>query len=921
MVRQASVSQDRKLTRLSQVLKLLRETDEIEALFEATVPFLCQELGYSLVWFGTYQPQEDCLMGYDAVSPGEKRWLHREHLLLESGSLLEQVFVQRRPLQVPDLGQERKAGRWRTIAQTLDIQGSLLFPIHYQTVCYGVALFGIPEWGMAPQADDIAALSILCGQLAVALHQIATVHQEKQQKRPEEPLLRLLDQLREQPTLQEQLQCIVAETHQFIGTSRTLLYWFDPDRRVFWPRLLKQVQGSGTGFSPPGVLAIADCQDLYQTLKRDRVLSISDTSSALQSSISSYLHGQIQVRSLLVAPIGSGTQLLGFIVTGGIAAHLWSEGEKRYLQGVAQLATLVAPQDQIDQAIGTGKADQAVIAALGLAVRDRQDWHEALRQTADYLFERLQVERLLLIHYQDARQSFPILFQHQAGRRKLLNGPLAKLDELDRLLLDEHPEGLMVEDWQSDLRLMRWRSQLFSRAGVRSLLVCPTAPSNFGEGALLLTREQPRTWSAADLALFRDLSRQMTTVLHQRRLSDQMQQLQTWHQALQWGLTSLHQETEPKRLDRVGLQAIAQLLQVPWVALLDWSPREGQMRWVDAVHLDSQWSQLSTPVLDGLRDPLLQQALQATDWLIQPVDHLSPMTRQWLAFPQLAQLLVLPLRDSSSDVPQGLILMGESQAHPWMERPLSLCRILIQQLAWSRRSLRQRQHLQLRQAELEQLHGYKQFCGERFQRTLADQLQRLQELTPEGERILQEGLERMNQAIAGLKEVFEAEGQTLQIRTQTFPVIRLLKQAKHRIDSLISQRQLWSQFHWSEVQQHQLCGDSLKLENAIHSVLVAACDRCLIGGRIDVWCNAQPEGLLELSVTDNGIIDPQLLAALQPTADQSDPLVRSLLEEEPGLRLHLAQTLMEKLGGSLELLPLEDGRTVSRLLIPGLFLD
>lgn len=910
-----STVQDKKLARLSQLLKTLRETTDVTALLEATVPFLAREMGYSLVWFGLYQSSEDCLLGHEGISPGNKRLLHQERLRLDPGGLLEQVFFQRRPLHVPDLSQERQAGKWKAIAQENQIQSALLFPIHYLDVCYGVVLLGMPEWGMTPQADEIATLSMLCGQLAVALHQTDSVKKAQQQKRPEEPLLRLLDELRELATFEERLQKIVDETHQFIGTSRTFFYGFNPQERRFWPRLSRQAQG-GAPWEVP--LEAKDCEPFYQLLKGDRLLSISDTDSALQAEVSSYLQRQLRIRSLMASPVGFGGDLLGFLAVAGVAPHLWSDGEKQYLQGVAQLVTLIAPLEQLEATLGTGQADQTAVAALGSAVRNLRDWKTALNNTATYLFERLGIDRLLLVQAQEEDGSFPIVFQHQAHRRKLLTGPLAALNALDRPLLDGQGEGLIIEDWQSDLRLMQWRSQLAEKAGVRALMICPVIPGSAKTGVLIATSEQSRSWSSNELKLIRDVARQVAALMHQRSLSDDMSRLQEAHRALQWGLGALQKEADPNRIDAIAMQAIAQLLKAPWVALLAWSPRDGMAKVAAAYTANGTWALSDTLVLDSLTEPLLQQLVEAQHPLVQPAQALTAATRQWLTFPQLKQLLGFKLLDPTSDIPQGVVLVGANHRRPWSKRAIELTQLLVQQLSWSRRSAHRIIQSQTRQEQLEQLNWYKQFCGEHFHMGLTTELTRLKEDKASLSLASRQALEKLEAKVEAMGNVFHNEQWDLKKHAQTTPLISLLKQAKQQLDPLISARQLWCQFHWSDVQQLQIQGDALKLSGMIQSLLVAACQRCLLGGRLDVWCQPQPNTMLEFSITDNGMLDPLLLAALQPAADSNDPVLQAILEENPGLSLRLSQTLIQQMGGNFEIQSLEDGRTVSRLLIPGL---
>jgi len=87
------------------------------------------------------------------------------------------------------------------------------------------------------------------------------------------------------------------------------------------------------------------------------------------------------------------------------------------------------------------------------------------------------------------------------------------------------------------------------------------------------------------------------------------------------------------------------------------------------------------------------------------------------------------------------------------------------------------------------------------------------------------------------------------------------------------------------------------------------------GGRLDVWCRPLDARWLELSITDNGIIEPRLLAELQ-TGRPEDLLAPSILDTPPGLHLEICQSLMQQMGSELSLYQLEDGRILSRMLLP-----
>ncbi|XPM55391.2 MAG: hypothetical protein EDM05_048075 [Leptolyngbya sp. IPPAS B-1204] len=148
---------------------------------------------------------------------------------------------------------------------------------------------------------------------------------------------------------------------------------------------------------------------------------------------------------------------------------------------------------------------------------------------------------------------------------------------------------------------------------------------------------------------------------------------------------------------------------------------------------------------------------------------------------------------------------------------------------------------------------------------------------------------------------------------ETIPLASLMKRSLERLDHLIKQRQLWSQVH--NEANLSIGGNIAKIECIVHEILMAACLRSPIGGRLDVWCRQLDDHWLEMSITDNGLIEPQLLEQMN-IGRGGDLLVPSLLDEPPGLHLAICQALIRRMGGEFMLDQLEDGRMLSRLIIP-----
>jgi GAF domain-containing protein len=964
------LSQERRFVALSQLLQTLREQDDIDTLIQFVVEHLERETGYGLIWVGLYDPADQVVIGRGGSSNNGRRLLQYDRLPVDSGSLLEETIVGRRLVAVANLAEEPRAGRWAGVARSLNIQGALLFPIRCRERCYGVMLLGHSFWGMTPRSEDKALLSILAGQLALTLQRLETQQQQQQIKRPEEPLFRLLQQLRSIDSLQDRLELLVAESYAFFGSSRTSLYWFEPETRYFWQRIVKQSTALASGRKGSAAeIAVADCPLLYQALNQDRLVSISDADSSMNGEISADLLKRMQAKSLLIAPIRLQNRLLGFVAAESLTKRMWSLEEKRLLQGIAQLGAMLAPLGEIEQDVLQTKADQDILTQLSRVIYSDHDWQDTLHRTAEKLLQRLQAERLLLLRFDRDLGHFQIMFQHHVpGRRKRVEEWLDGLHDLDRRQVEQHSSSLCIEDWNHDLKLMAWRAPLMA-AQVQSLMVCRTHATPYLDGLLIVTHETPRSWGHGEQELFCSLAYQLGTVLQQRHVERQIQDERVLSQALHWGLTNLQKEKHPDRLEALAVQALAQLLQAQMVTLITWPAHSAVAQVAASVVNNPAYSIAEGLTLNIATEPLIQRLRSENHTLILEPHQLAPETQQWLGgtdsgtglATETGTILVMPFRETNNDWLQGLILAISSPDRPWTEREFQLAEILITQTAWSRRSLHLIAHLQTNQERLQQLNWYKHFCGQELKRSITQSLQRVQDLSDKdlgskdlgskdlgskdlgsknlgskdlgsknlgskdlgnrdlGNRDLNNIRTAIQQplepALKTLEQLLLKEQWSLSTELKPIPLTTVLKRAIDRLDPFLKRHQLWYQVH-GETRSAQLHTDTLKLEGVLHEVLVAACERCLPGGRLDIWCRFPEPKTLDLSITDNGFMEPHLMAALQDDADTTDPRTMATLEYPPGLHLSLGRRILKQLNASLDFLPLEDGRVMSRLLVP-----
>lgn len=905
-------TQERQVVALGRTLQALREGEHEDGLIETTIQYLEAEFDYALVWIALYDRAEHRLLGKGGCSPQGEVPIFKQRLVLHPGDLLEQVVIQQRPLGVPDLREETRAGDWRKTAQKLNIQGTVIFPIRHKEQCFGVVLLGSSLWGISPHSEEKARLSTILGSLAAALYQLEQEQHRQQTKQPAQPLMMLLTRLRSLPTLKQRLEAVVEETHRFIAADRTNIYWFEPQRRYFWRRV------GDTGYADAdyeelGITA-QEINSFYQALAADQLVSVGEAHSSLKAELTGRLMQYMGAQSLVASPILFQQELLGFLAVEGTDARMWTEEEKNYVQGAAHLIALTAPLEEMEDTIRQVKQDQGLTAEVAAAIYTDDNWNYTLRKVAERVCERLQAERFLLLVYDRDLEKFEICYQTQPTNRRPFNPQFDELNSVDWHMLERSTEAIGVENLDEDLKLMTWREALL-QAGVQSVLVCSTTVGRSLEGVVVVGYETARSWNRSEREILRIVSQQVGVMLHQWQLQRQTDQQQEVSQTIQWGLTTMQQIHQLDRLERSAIQQLAQLLQVPLTVLVTWQPGRPSAQIAASTHSPG-FELVTDSDIPAHSDNLIQWALQADGLLPLSIDDISIDTRQWLTGAAIGQILVMTLRTSPEHEPTGIVVVADRLERYWHERQLNAMTILVSQLAWSRRHLVLTETLTTQRNKLEQLNWYKNQQIEELHQRLNLGVQRLNELSHKKDALASmryhQIVRQLGSVLADITPLLKQEQWQFAHEYQTIPLASLLKRAVERVDGLLKQRQLWSQVH--NDCNVNIGGDIPKIEFVLHEVLTSACHRSPTGSRLDIWCRPLDGQWLELSVTDNGAIEPRLLEELAQ-GRPSDWLAPSTLEKPPGLHLVICQAVMQQLGSEFHLYRLEDGRNLSRLVI------
>jgi signal transduction histidine kinase len=406
-------------------------------------------------------------------------------------------------------------------------------------------------------------------------------------------------------------------------------------------------------------------------------------------------------------------------------------------------------------------------------------------------------------------------------------------------------------------------------------------------------------------------------------------------QTLQWGLTTLQQIQEIDHLEKSAMQLIAQVMQAPLAALVTWFPGRQVGNLAATVCADEKQAPKPDTSVSIHSDPLIRQTLANDGLLTLTAQDLDANTRQWLAITSTAQVLAIALRTAPEHEPCGVVIVADHAERFWAERHLHALGTIVSQLSWSRRYLLLTQMLSNQREELERLNWYKILRLEELYRVAVTTIRKLNDLfgekseatpQPTTPPLLQQhryrdAIRQLSTTLGTIAPVIQKEQWRLQPQTDTILLSTLLRRSLERVDHLIQLRQLWSQIHnlpdasSRELSALSIQGDTAKIEQVVYELMATACRRSQPKGRIDIWPRLLDAGWLELSITDNGTLEPRLLEDLE-TGRSVDLLAPSLLNYLPGLHLLICRSLIQQSKGELTIHKLEDGRILSRLVLP-----
>jgi len=883
-----------------------------------------QTFEFEVAWLGVYDRVHHQLLTRGYHSPPHLRSI-RTVLPLTPGDVMEQVIIQQRPLIIADLQNEIRSGEWGAIAKQLSLQSALIFPIKRQDTCFGLVVLASSQWGMTPSLGDRAYLSILLGNLADRIDHEEAEQQRLQTKRFEQPFFTLLGKLNTGTTIDSQLLDVVREAQRFISPNRIRVFWFEPRGNYFWQRIPIKAPRGKPGHSSDAAeaspnhdsqISVDEIRGLYQLLCSEHLVVLGESRGALKSVISERLVQHLNSQALMLAPILAEGDLMGFISVESASPRIWKESEKQFVTAAAQLLGLALPVAASKEASHRVELEQHLTSGVIQGIYGDGDWNQTLADCGKVLEERLSIRQFLVLLFNPDRNGYDLCFQHQAGHPATVPLFWPCLDDVDWQMLERSQTPISIDNIHHTLKLTVWRPY-FLKAGAQSVLVCNVSPGNAPEGILMITDHASRHWTTPEQQLFAALGQQIGVILHQWQLQRKLDQQKHIYDSIQWGLHALHKRFHADQLEHTTVQHVMQLLQASAVLLLSWEPGAATAQITHTAHQDSSVWVNEDYAISVNTDAIINWAMQTDGILPLTTQELPEDTAEWFAAPPSSRILITALRTAPEHCVSSVIVVVSTTNHSWSDYHLSILKLLTNQLAWSRRHLSLVSLLHRQRQELEQLNWYKHHRLEDCFRGLLKLAKGIAEKHQTGEAIApeqqQQLLGRLKAMVDSIDGVLNQEEWYLQPGHQTMPLISLINRLMDRLDPLLQDRQLWSKVH--NESSLILGGDMAKLEMIIYDVMAAACQRSPVRGRIDIWCRTVNQDWFELSITDDGQVPSDLLEELK-LGQPSDLLAPSLLDVSPGLRLSICQSLIRQLGGDITISVLDDGRTLSRFLLP-----
>ncbi len=934
---------EKRLATLQGCLHQLQREKDAASLSQVLLNYLQTGFKFDLIWLATYDEASSTLTELAGFSTaGKPSTAGKTHVLQPKqsvlpGDLFDQVLLTGQNCEIPDLQQEPRAEEWQTIARRQNIQGTLILPIRYRQQALGVMVVGTSFWGGHPRPEELIELKLITDALGAALLTLSPAHSSAVAQNPavSESMLDGLGAIVAAQTFDACLTQVLLQTFQKLLPTRVCFYRIDPHQQLcqLHEVYAGEISRGQRGRSPAKVtVQLQDIAAFYQAALQTQIVAIGDAQSVIQPpNAPTRLMSLTQTRSWLSASLMDRQHLVGFLAVEGMEPRLWSETDRQYVQLMAQfLSQSLVRVSSAEQ----GKSAQGQAGALSLWQAVEQDiatWDKTLQRDLEQIMRQLNARWGSIITYVPEADLYET--QAQVSQKKQhFPARLPALSEVDTKLLNRSDTPVVIQSLEDDLRLLNWRTALMD-VGIRSCLLLKTDGEPGLRTYFILASELPRTWTQRDLDTLIPLVENLGHSLNRRQNWLQTVQQQSMLVALKQGLTQMQQSRQFADLCSGATTAIRRFLEVPCLIILHWDKNSAHAE-VVGYENQADFTLNANFAIEWKTDRFIQSILTQSPehpvemppigFYHQSATELMALTQGWLTATGAVHGLTAPLTLNAADTPLGLVLALDRRSRRWSEDTLDGFQFLVREFTAHCQTRISMEQLTQRQQVLESLNWYKQRQLESISRLWADQTAHLPifDTVPTGPPVGLRGLKytpqnpivQLRKGFQSLDMVLKTEAWHLDDVPTAVPAATLLRRSLERIEPVVKDRQLWTQVH-NLTTNVMLNAPAQKLELVLVELLLAACYRSKVGDRVDIWCRALQENWVELSITDQGRLNPYLVQALR-NSDALNLSNNAMLQDPPGVHFKVCRTLVESWHGQFELTQLEDGRALSRLILP-----
>ncbi len=931
---------EQRLIALEQCLKHLQKQETVEGIGKIAQSFLNDQFQFDLVWIAFYQPQTHTLEGIAGKmpDPNKDQGVIRGKQSILPGDLFDQVLLTGCTQEIPSLKQEQRAGNWQALAQRHKIQGTVILPIRYRHQSLGILLIGTTLWGGNPRSAEMNELKMFTGILGSVLSTVSDRSSLHSAEVPSQQFVQTISRILATRSFSERLKLVLEHIHTVLQPSRTCLYWFNNQAQSC--RLQEVYTGpvSPKLTSKPQAMveiALNAITPFYQTTLQNQVVAIADIQSVTHNhSAPTRLMNLTKSKSWLSTPVLDRQKIVGVLAIEGNEPRLWSDTDKQQLQFMSQLLGSDLKSGDTNITLGTGGHNllTEMLVALKETERDPTQWDTNLKYCLEQIGIQFSARWIGIVSHNPELQIFECKNQFYQKKQTPLPEQLSSLSEVDSKLLTRLTTPITVQSVEEDLRLLAWRKSFLEKGLKSYMLIKLSRLAGMGE-FLSLGSDLPRTWTEAESEMALSIAQKLGHSLSRHIQWEQTVFQQQLNGVLNEGIRAIQSARQVEQLFSISTQMLDQLLGADCLVVLRWTPDRQDAQIAGLANRSKLQVDPSIAIpwqTDELIQSILERSRTADESLLPKAVTLHGTTlgliannSSWISELNGAAVLGMPLQIHSEDPCLGIVLVIERRQRDWTKAELESVQLLVRELTVHYRSNYLIQYLSHKQKSLENLNWYKQRSLESLCRVWVNQssvvptlLSAPDSAKPGGgnDSKQTQSMTQLRQSFTDLEKVLKTEVWDLNLEPENISIATLLKRSLTRVEEVVQARKLWVQVH-NLTSNVLLCVPSQKLELMVAELLLAACYRAHTGEHIDIWCRVLQEHWVELSITDTGRLNPRLVNAMQQNDDQSF-FDTTILDSMPGLHFKVCQSLIERMGGQLELAQLEDGRALSRLILP-----